>query len=107
MTNTIDARFYKLNAAAKPKLRRRFAVRPEDLDTFVRSAKRGESFVYHVGLLAADRMDFKFAKAITPSERIVDTIASIAWSLYEQRKVTLVQRQIGPETFQYEMQRLA
>ena len=81
-------------------------VKPEDLDAFVRSMKPGESFVYHVGYLPADRMSVKFVP-LTAAEREVDVIARIAWAFYEQRKVTLVQRRLGTRKFSYEMQRLS
>lgn len=77
------------------------------IDHFILHAKPGDKFVYHVGFLAADRMDFKELVPVMASQFITNVVAEIAWRLYRKGVVALVQRRLGDGRYSYEMQRLA
>jgi hypothetical protein len=68
----------------------------DSFERAVRNARPGEAFVYHVGLLSAERTH--------PSSRL-DTpftaVARRAWWLYERGFVDLVQRRLEPGIFEY------
>lgn len=66
-----------------------------ELHFWLHNGKRGEVFLYHLGLLALDR---------GPEEKrieIVDAVALLAWSAHMRREVVLVQQRIGENEFAY------
>jgi hypothetical protein len=56
----------------------------------LRELKRGASLIYHVGFLVKDCKDGDVA-----------AIASVAMSLQEEKRVSLVQRRITEDCYQY------
>ena len=84
-----------------------WVVKPDQLDEFVRSSQRGDSFVYHFGDLAFERLSFRRGFSLEYfDDRTVSTNGKLAWSFYEMGLVALVQRRIGEKgagIFQYIM----
>jgi hypothetical protein len=66
--------------------------------TSILEKPKGARIVYHVGMLAQDRGG---ERGKTEPQRAVNETANIAWNLYEQGKITLCQRRIGPNLFEY------
>lgn len=67
----------------------------------MKSLKRGEQYVYHEGFLWVDR-GAGVHNSVSEDERdTIDKIAKAAWKLYEQEKITLVQRRTSPGVCQY------
>ena len=64
-------------------------------------AKRGERFVYHTGDLSFDRY-VPLAKEPTPEKRELSLLADMAYELYVQREVLLVQRKIDFKLYEYQ-----
>lgn len=64
-------------------------------------AKRGERFVYHTGDLAFDRY-VPMAKEPTPEKRALGLLADMAYELYVQREVMLVQKKIDFKVYEYQ-----
>ena len=74
-------------------------VEAEQCERFIRYAKPGEWFRYHIGCLAKDRT---YAwKTGSPCHDIATRI----WSLYERGLVDLMQSRIGEGTYEYFAQR--
>ena len=83
-------------------------IKPEELEEFVHTSKSGDSFVYHFGDLAFDRLNFRRGVSLAYFDDRIRTNAEIAWSFYKAGFVSLVQRRIGKrgsDSFQYVMQR--
>lgn len=59
---------------------------------------KGSRLIYHVGLLSADRGE---VSKKTAAQSAVDKQADAAWALYLKGVVTLVQRRIAPELYEY------
>lgn len=60
-----------------------------EMQNWLAAARKGDTFVYHTGLLAADRED--------PTSRggAANEVANLAYSLYQLKTVALVQRRAG------------
>jgi hydrogenase maturation factor len=54
-------------------------------------ARRGQWLMYHVGFLMDDR----------DKDQAVEKLAKTVHSIYEQGKVSLVQRRLGPRMYEY------
>ena len=77
---------------------------------WVSTAKRGDSFVYAVGEVAYTRVTnadaFRKGSFVDPDGTKMVEQAGDAWRLYEGGKITLVQRRLGNNLFEYIAQRL-
>lgn len=71
--------------------------------TDILNMPRGARIVYHVGFLAVDRGGD--AKRTAKQDSIRET-GNIAWKLKEQGKVTLCQRRLGHELYEYIAERV-
>lgn len=68
-------------------------------EIWFRAAKRGDKFVYHVGLLYHDRTDWTTYRPIEPLNSLADRV----WERHEHGDVVLVQtRTAEPGVFLYE-----
>ena len=67
-------------------------IQKSDLQAWFNAAERGATFIYHSGLLLAERGT---ENAATDREAEVDNTARLAWELCENNKVTLTQHRIG------------
>lgn len=57
----------------------------------IEGIQKGQSFVYHFGLLAKDRR----------GKSDIEAIAKAAWDMYERRRVILIQRKKGDGYYAY------
>jgi hypothetical protein len=84
-------------------------ILPFALRAFIRYAERGDHFVYHVGHIAQDRWIGTYGPAITSltfePDGEVSAIADAAYEQYMLGRVSLVQRKIGENTYEYIAQR--
>jgi len=64
--------------------------------TWVRTAPRRSSFVYHVGDLAYDRQNER-----NPDRKALDSLAKVAWQMAKLGDITLLQRKMGKDLYQY------
>lgn len=65
-------------------------------EIWLRQAKRGDRFIYHIGLLYHDRTNWDTYQAIEP----IDSLATRVWERNEAGQVVLIQRK-GFEPGQY------
>ena len=65
------------------------------------SAKKGERYTYHTGDLAFDRY-VPLAREPTPEKRELGLLADMAYELYVQREVLLVQKKIDFKVYEYQ-----
>lgn len=66
---------------------------------WLRTALPGSHFVYHIGLLMADRQ-------IGDEALAVDMAGRLAWRAYESKRVALTQRRLDKHNSQYVATRL-
>lgn len=71
-----------------------------EMQNWLASARKNERFVYHNGLLAADRLDVADRK-VTTTRLEANQAAVLAYQLYKSGSVTLVQRRVGHERSEY------
>ena len=67
--------------------------------TAVRAAHKGERIVYHVGSLMYDRL-------VGPEFQAIHATAVAAMELSTEGKCLLMQRKVGPLTYEYMAQKL-
>ena len=71
------------------------------MDNFVQDAKRGETFAYYTGFLAADRGFGIPVDMQTTEQRAASEAGNSAWRYFQKGVVTLVQRKLGSGIYEY------
>lgn len=64
------------------------------------SAKRGEKIVYHTGDLAFDRY-VPLAQTPSPEKRELNMLADMAYEMYVQSEILLVQERLEKNVYKY------
>jgi hypothetical protein len=77
----------------------------DQIDRWMRTARKGDDFVYHIGLLSADRGDPE-AAPLTEKQRLIDDGATRVQQLIAQKRVTATQRKLSTGVFAYKIVRL-
>jgi len=74
-------------------------------ELWLATARPGSSFVYHRGMLAADRESVallpQYGGYVHVAHEPFHTLGLTAWLAYEQGKVVLAQRRVSRDTFDY------
>lgn len=89
------------------------ALKPGNFAFWLSRAQPGQKLIYHIGNLAADRAKiavYAVQGRMTMTTKLIEPLNSVAlevWQAYEHGLVTLTQKRLGENLFQYEARMIA